>query len=88
VRILSNTQRFCCKYIAKFLLTFIFLKFSCFASDMAGLRFDSEKHTYEELLVTISPDLQPDKAGQQAIIGNLERHQAICRKFREASGYL
>jgi hypothetical protein len=36
---------------------------------VAGLRFDAAKHTYEDLLITISPDLQPDAAGQQAIIG-------------------
>jgi hypothetical protein len=40
-----------------------------YCSDVAGLRFDAAKHTYEDLLITISPDLQPDAAGQQAIIG-------------------
>jgi hypothetical protein len=49
---------------------------------VVGLRFDAAKHTYEDLLVTISPDLQPDAAGQQAIIGNLKINSSLLNILR------
>ena len=42
-----------------------------FCPDVAGLRFDQVKHTYEDLLVTISPDITPDVTEQNKIIGKL-----------------
>ena len=38
-------------------------------ADAEGLRFDPENHTYEDLLVTISPDIKADLTGQRQIIG-------------------
>jgi hypothetical protein len=38
-------------------------------ADAEGLRFDPESHTYEDLLVTISPDIKADLSGQRQIIG-------------------
>ncbi len=54
-----------------------------FHADAEGLRFDPENHTYEDLLVTISPDIKADLTGQRQIIGKW-----LNVEFNMTSSYL
>jgi hypothetical protein len=52
------------------------------------LRFDPEKNTYEDLLVTISPDIPADETEQRKIIGRKIHfyEQINGRKNKTAKG--